>query len=61
VVERRARLGFALEAHQALEVVGEVLRQHLERDLAAQARVPRAPHLSHRAPAVRSEELAMRE
>ena len=47
MVQRRERLGFALEARQALGVGGEHVRQDLDRDLAPQRRVGAPPDLPH--------------
>ncbi len=57
VVQGGQRLGLALEASQPLLVLGEVLRQHLDRHLALQARVPGAEHLPHAAGPERTEDL----
>ena len=49
MVQRRQRLGFALEARQPLGVVGEGLGQDLDRDVATQLGVGRAIDLAHAA------------
>ena len=49
MVELRQNLRFALEAGQALLVLDERRRQHLDRDVALQPRVGRSPHLPHAA------------
>jgi hypothetical protein len=49
VVEQRERLCLALEAPQALLVVGELLRQHLDGHLALEPRVAGAVDLAHAA------------
>ena len=50
VVERGDGARLVLEAGQAAVVLGHVRRQHLERDLAAEARIPRAIDLAHARP-----------
>jgi hypothetical protein len=57
MVERRDRLCFPLEPRAYLGVGREVLRQHLDRDLAAKTRVPGAEHLAHAARAERGGDL----
>ena len=57
VVERGEDLRLALEAGEALGVVGEGLGQQLEGDLAAELRVGGAVHLAHPARAERREDL----
>ncbi len=47
VVERGSGPGLLLEALQPLRVGGQGGRQHLDRDLAPEPRVPRLVHLSH--------------
>ena len=49
MVQRRQCPGFALESLEPLGVAAELRRQHLERDIAAQSRIPRAIHLAHAA------------
>ena len=49
MIQRRERLRFALETRQAIGIVGERVRQNLDRDLASQLRVARAIHLAHAA------------
>jgi hypothetical protein len=49
VIERRERLRLALEPRHALRVVGERVRQDLDRHLAAERRVRRPIHLTHSA------------
>ncbi len=43
------RVGFALEPGAAVRVAGHVRRQHLDGDVAAEARIARAVHLAHAA------------
>ncbi len=57
VVERRRRPRLLLEPGQPLRVGGELLGQHLDGHLAAQARVLRQPHLAHAARAELLEDL----
>ena len=57
MIERRDRLGFALEAGQAIRRRGHVLGQHLEGDVAAETRVARAVHLAHPARTERGDDL----
>ena len=57
MVERGQQLGFALEARQALRVLGERRRQRFDRHLAAEARVVRAVHLAHAARSERCDDL----
>ena len=47
VVQRRERLGLALETPQPLVVLGEVLGQHFDRNIALEARVFGAIDLAH--------------
>ena len=61
VRERRDRLGFGLEARQRVGVVDEVLRQHLDRDVALEPRIARAVHLAHPAGAERRQDLVRAE
>jgi hypothetical protein len=49
VIERRERLRLALESRHALRVVGERVRQDLDRHLAAQDGVGCSIHLAHAA------------
>ena len=49
MAERGQHLRLAVEARHAVLVVREVLGQQLQRDVAVQARVGRAEHLSHAA------------
>lgn len=49
MVQRRERLGFTLEAREAIGVAGERVGQDLERDIAIQLRIARAKHLAHAA------------
>ena len=55
--ERRGRLRLALEPPKALGVLGELRRQHLDRDVAAEAGVARPVHLAHAARADRGDDL----
>ena len=48
VPDRRGGAGLALHPRAALDV-GELRRQHLQRDVAIEALVARAPDLAHRA------------
>ena len=57
VVERRRRARLLLEALQAVRVLRERRRQHLDRDLAPEPRVLRPVDLSHPAGAERREDL----
>ncbi len=45
VPKNRAR--FLFEAAQSLGIGGELRRQHLDRDVAPETRVPRTVHLAH--------------
>ncbi|MEY4634549.1 MAG: hypothetical protein RJA55_347 [Acidobacteriota bacterium] len=49
MIERRQRLGLALEPRQALGVSRERVGQDLDGDLAAERRFGRSPHLPHSA------------
>src|SRR3954453_16558066 len=49
MIQRRENFGFALESRNPLSVVGDVRREHLQRDLALQHGVGRAIHLAHTA------------
>ncbi len=49
MVQRRGRAGFLLEARQPLGIRRELLRQDLDRDLAAEPRVAGQPDLAHAA------------
>ena len=57
VGERRQRACLALEAGEGALVLGQARRQHLDRDLAMEARVAGAVHLAHAARAQRSDDL----
>ena len=46
-MRRRDRGSLALEARQRVGIVGEVLRQNLDRDLAPEPRIARPIHLAH--------------
>jgi hypothetical protein len=61
VVERRYGARLALEALEPLRVRGEALRQHLERDVAAEPGVARAVDLAHPARAQRGDDLVAAE
>ncbi len=52
VIERGDRAGFAIETFEAARFVGDLGRQHLQRDIAPEPRIARAIHLAH---ATRSE------
>ncbi len=54
MIQRSGSTSFLLEACQALRVAGVLFRQHLDRHLAAQARVLAEVHLAH---AARTEQL----
>ena len=47
VIERRDRLGLALEAGAELRVGRQLRREHLHRDLAVKARIAGLIHLAH--------------
>ena len=47
MIERREQLGLALEARQPVGVLGEKIRQDLDRHLAVERGVERAPHHTH--------------
>jgi hypothetical protein len=47
MVERRQHLGFALEPLQPLAILRQGFREDLQRDLAGEPRVTRAPDLAH--------------
>ena len=47
MIERRENLGFTLEPHQALRIGGHAGGQHLDRNVALQARIAGAIHLTH--------------
>ena len=49
MAERRERLGFPLEARQAIRVLREGVGQHLDRHLSPEVRVGRPIHLTHAA------------
>ena len=55
--QRRDRLRLALEPRQRVGIRGERLRQHLDRDVALELRVPRPVDLPHPARAERREDL----
>ena len=55
--QRRDRQGLALEPRQGIRIRRERLRQHLDRHLALQLRIPRPVHLSHPARAQRRDDL----
>jgi hypothetical protein len=61
VVERGDRLRLALEARAHLGIGGEVLGQHLDRDVAAEAGVRGTEHLAHAARAERGGDLVRAE
>jgi len=61
VVEARQHLRFPFEARETLRVGCEVRRQHLERHLAPQLLIGRAPHLAHPARTERLEHLVTAE
>ena len=47
MVQRRERLGFAFEACDALDVVGEHVGKNFDGDVAAEARITGPVHLAH--------------
>ncbi len=47
VLQRGQHAGFALEPGQAVGLAGQLLRQHLQRHIAVQTRVPRLVDLAH--------------
>ena len=47
VIQRGQQLGLALEAGQAVRVVGEGCRQELDGDLAVEGGIDRLPHTAH--------------
>ena len=57
MIERRQRLGLALETRQPLGVAGNRRRQRLQRDVAAQRRVARPIDLAHPAGAEQGQHL----
>jgi hypothetical protein len=57
VVQGRRRAGLLLEAEASRAILGDGLRQHLDRDLAAELRVPRPVHLAHPSRAERRDDL----
>ena len=61
VIERREHPGFSLEAGQPVGVVGEEVRQHLERDVPVELGVARAIDLAHAALADEGGDLVMRQ
>ena len=61
MVQRRDRVGLALESRHRLGIVRKRLGKHLHRDLAIQLRVPRPVHLAHPARAERCEDLVRAE
>ena len=61
VVEAGDRARFVFEARQAFGVSGHIGRQHLERDVATEAHVPRPIHLAHAAGAERRDDVVATE
>jgi hypothetical protein len=61
MVEGREQLRLTLEARQALRVARQLLRQHLDRDVASELRVGGAIHLAHPAGADRGGDAVVRE
>ena len=61
MVQRGQHFGFALEAGQALGIAGDRGRQHLDGDLALEARVDRSIHLAHAAGTERGDDLVRTE
>ncbi len=61
VVETRQHLRLALESREAVGILGDIRRQHLERDLAAELLVLGAPDLAHPAGAELAGDAVVRE
>jgi hypothetical protein len=61
MVQRGEDLRLAAEAREALLIVRERDRQHLDRDVAVESRVARAEHLAHAARADRREDVVWSE
>jgi hypothetical protein len=61
VIERRERLRLALKPDQAIRVFRKVARQSLDRDLATELGVARAPDFAHPAFAERARNLVVAE
>ena len=61
VIEGGNHLRFTLETGETIPIGGEVLGQHLDRDVAIKRGVARPVHLSHTARPERSEDLVMSE
>jgi len=61
MIQRRSSPSFLLEPSQTFRVTGVLLRQHLDRHLAAQAGVLAEVHLAHAALTERFEDLVMTE
>ncbi len=57
VVQSGDRPGLPLKAHQPLGIESERLGEDLERNVAAELRIPRSPHLAHPPSAERREDL----
>ena len=57
MIQRREDLRFALEPGDAVRIVGEDVREDLDRDFAPQLRIARAINLSHAAAAEGSDDL----
>ena len=57
VVQRRERLGFALESGQPFEIAPERVRQNFDRDVTVELGIARAIHLTHAAGAERRDNL----
>jgi hypothetical protein len=57
MIQRREKLGFALEAGEAIRVGCECIGQHLERDVAIQLAVAGSVDLAHAADTQRRENL----
>jgi hypothetical protein len=49
MIERGEQLGFAAEPREPFGIIGDLRRQHFERDVAMQSGVPRAVDLAHAA------------
>jgi hypothetical protein len=61
MIQRGKDDGFALETREPIRIGGEMRRQELQRDLALQSRVARAPDFAHPAGAERAKDFVMRQ
>jgi hypothetical protein len=57
MIERRQSSCFAFKARQAVRIAGHVGVQHLDGHVAAQAEIPGAIHLAHRAASDKRDDL----